>query len=192
MGKLLQRTPKATVNSLKKVGEGKKNWRNSSHTLLKVGPMPQCDLGALNEARHRAEQAEGSLAILESQLQSSSQTIMKLSDEVDSSTSRLNEQADMIATLQGQGTAASASVPAEHFEEIQYRSHPEQENSITPPTMPFEFQTPQTEPQQPWGLPGSAVEQSVAEEPDNVDSPPPPRKKVGFWGWVAGADLAAE
>ena len=69
-------------------------------------------LASMREAQKRAEEAEEAAKLLQIQLDSSSQTIMKLSDEVNDLTTRLNEQADIIISMKQPFDAVPYPMPS--------------------------------------------------------------------------------
>jgi DNA repair exonuclease SbcCD ATPase subunit len=195
--------------------------RNSSHAAPNTPPESK----SIREAQKRAEEAEQAAKLLQIQLDSSSQTIMKLSDEVNDLTTRLNEQADIIISMRQNMQPQFDTVPltAPHLMRTssspahQQYNEPYQEIQTCPPDRSDEkhhvletekhYQTEnQQQEDQIWTIPGARIEsiRSIPEAPrlgstanstgdafpDGNEAPTPPRK-IGFWQWVAGADLAS-
>ena len=210
--------------------------QSSTDPVVAAPPFSQ---EALDAALQRADEAEKSCELLKSQLTSSSQTIMKLTDEVDELTSRLNKQADTIAALAPPSHNASqlytitssaqpmyqtshGAVPffgsqqeSNEFEEIDYqnqasdasRQYNEQTGSYggsnvvptheTTPRLPDNGMSQQQQPDifqhhqdinNGWTVPGASVIDPQSSQEEAAEKP---KKKIGFWQWVAGADLAS-
>ena len=195
---------------------------SSSHSSSNAAPESK----NIREAEKRAEEAEHAAKLLQIQLDSSSQTIMKLSDEVNDLTTRLNEQADIIISMRqniqpqfdtvpltAPHLMNPSSRPVDQYMETQEYNEPYQEIQTCPPDRSDENgqhvleteQHYQTENQdQVWTIPGAQIEsiRSIPEAPrlgstanptkdafpDDKETPP---RKIGFWQWVAGADLAS-
>eukprot|EP00890_Picochlorum_soloecismus_P004545 jgi/Picsp_1/5091/NSC_02454-R1_---NA--- len=192
-------------------------------------------LEGMREAEKRAEEAEQAAKLLQIQLDSSSRTIMKLSDEVNDLTTRLNEQADIIISMKQHNqpfdtvplTAPhptnSLSSPAhQHTEPQEYheKSNMYQELQTCAPDRSEEkhgletgqhhqeenHHVQQQQEEQVWSIPGAQIEsiRSIPEAPRLGSTANPagardsfqdgnqaPSRKIGFWQWVAGADLAS-
>lgn len=170
-------------------------------------------LHGLQLAEQRALAAEGVAKDLRVQCDAAARTISKLMEETQELTQRLNKQGDLVGELQEALAAAKGGsvqpgyngqdfyTPQRGPAQVQYNSH----DAYTPqPTLPGMngdmgaatgngYEAAQGPPV--WQIPGAqpvamgdggGEVQPVEEE---VSVSPRPKKKVGFWAWVAGADL---
>lgn len=169
--------------------------------------------GMMAELEQRASTAENKAQSLEIELAEASSTITRLSGEVNDLINRLKEQSGTIVELRQKAEVFEsvpindAQPPAEQpqftppppptaFHEVSIQKQDEEREDVVPeqPQQSL-FDTLAAPPQQshpsqqPWSVPGGVVETFQHQEttPDAEAS----KKKVGFWQWVAGADLAS-
>jgi hypothetical protein len=150
------------------------------------------------------------------ELAEASSTITRLSGEVNDLINRLKEQSGTIVELRQKAEVFEsvpindAQPPAEQpqlftppppttaFHEVPIQQQDEKQREEIVPEQPQQslFDTLAAPPQQqshptqqPWSVPGGEIETFQHQErtPDAETS----KKKVGFWQWVAGADLAS-
>lgn len=170
------------------------------------------------DLEQRATAAENKAHSLEIDLAEATSTITRLSSEVNDLINRLKEQSSTIVELRQQAEVFESvpisdgqppaeephpTPPAAPFHQAPIQQFNQQREEIVPEqqqqqeqslfdtfTAPLQQQQQQQHiTPQPWSVPGGVVETFPHQEA--IPDAEAPKKKVGFWQWVAGADLAS-